>query len=117
MWTMLRLPAAALRWVDIYGVSCVGGTARGAKLCLLLQRESMEAGSSFASPARTVLLPVRSRQMIHAAKANDTVTFRIQRCALQLRFGLRRLRVQLAEGFRYGWGCYRWQRYRNELSA
>ena len=117
MWTMLRLPVAALRWVDIYGMNCVRGTPCGAKLYLLLQRELMEAGNTFASTARTVLLPTRLWVLIRAAKANDTLTFRVQRYALQLRFGLRRLRLHLAEGFRYGWGCYRWQRYRNELSA
>jgi hypothetical protein len=117
MWTMLRLPAAALRWVDIYGLNCVRGTPCGAKLYLLLQRESMKAGSIFASPAKTVLLSTRLRLGIRGAKANDTLTFRVQRSALQLRCGLRWLRLHLAAGFRYGWGCYRWQRYRNELSA
>ncbi len=45
MWTMLRLPAAALRWVDIYGLSGVGGTRHGgAKLFLPSQAAGINGG-------------------------------------------------------------------------
>ena len=117
MWTMLRLPAAAQRWIALYGLNCVYGTPPGTKLHLLLQRELEKAGASFARSARTALLPTRLPQVVIPASANDSMTFTIQRYALQLQFVLQRLRFHVVEGIRYAWASYHWRRYRNEASA
>lgn len=117
MWTMLRLPPAAQRWVALYGLNCVYGAPPGTKLYLLLQRELEKEGIMFTRPARIALLPMRLPQVIIPASANDTMTFRIQRHALQFQFILQRLRFHVVEGLRYAWASYRWRRYQNELSA
>jgi hypothetical protein len=117
MWTMLRLPATARRWVSLYGPNCVYGTPPGTKLYLLLQRELEEAGMTFARPAGTALLPARLPHVLIPASADDTVAFRFQRYALQFQFIFQRLRFHIVEGLRYAWASYRWRRYRNELSA
>jgi hypothetical protein len=117
IWTMLRLPAAAQRWIALYGPNCVFGTPPGTKLYLLLQREMEGEGMTFARSARTALLPMRLPQVVIPASADDTMGFRIQRHALQFQYILKRLRFHVVEGLRYAWASYRWRRYRNELSA
>lgn len=117
IWTMLRLPPAAQRWIALYGPNCVFGTPPGTKLYLLLQREMEGEGMTFARSARTALLPMRLPQVVIPASADDTMGFRIQRHALQFQYILKRLRFHVVEGLRYAWASYRWRRYRNELSA
>lgn len=117
MWTMLRLPATAQRWVALYGLNCVYGTPPGTKLYLLLQRELETEGMSFARPARNALLPTRFPQVIIPASPSDTLAFRVQRYAFQFRFILQRLRFHVVEGLRYAWASYWWSRYRNEPTA
>ena len=116
-WTILRLPATAQRWIVLYGRNSVYGTPPGTKLHLLLQRELEKAGVSFARSARRALLPIRLPQVVIPRSANDSLTFMIQRYALQLQFVLQRLRFHVVEGIRYAWVSYRWRRHRNETSA
>lgn len=117
MWTTLRLPATAQRWVDLHGLNCVYGTSRGTKLYLMLRRELEKRGISFSRPARTAILPPRLRQVILPASAGDPMSFRIRRQMQQFRFAVQRLRFQFVEGLSNGWAFYRWQRFRNGLSA
>jgi hypothetical protein len=117
MWTMLRIPVLAQRWIALYGLKCVYGTPPGTKLYLLLQRELEAAGMTFKRPARAVLLPTRLPHVIIPATADETLGFRAQRYAAQLQFILRRLRFHVVEGLRYAWASYRWRRHRNEPSA
>ena len=109
VWTMLRVPASAQRWIDLYGGKGVYGAPPGTKLYLILQRELEAAGVPFTRSARTALLPTRLPQAIIPANANETLVFRVQRYALQFRFILQRLRFHVAEGLRYAWASYRWR--------
>lgn len=117
MWTMLRIPAPAQRWIALYGRNCVYGMPPGTKLYLLLQRELEAAGMTFRRPARAVLLPTRLPHAIIPATADETLGFRALRYAAQLQFILRRVRFHVVEGLRYAWASYRWRRFRNGLSA
>lgn len=116
-WTMLRLPAPPKRWVLLYGKTCLYGTPPGTKLYLLLQRELERAGMSFGRPVRAALLPTRLPKMVVPTGSNDTLTFSLQRYALQARFVLLRLRFHVVEGLRYAWASYLWRRNRRVFSA
>jgi hypothetical protein len=117
MWTMLRVPVAAQRWVALYGLNCVYGMPPGTKLYLLLQRELEQAGMSFTRSARTALLPLQLPQAISPSRANDTLAIRVRRYALQFRFVLQRAQFHVVEGLRYAWASYRWRKHPNEFSA
>jgi hypothetical protein len=102
MWSMLRLPAAVQRSLDLHGLNCVYGTSRGTKLSLLLRRELEKATISSTPSDRTGEMPVWFPQVIDPVGANDTLTFGTRR-ALQFRLIVQRLRFYVAEGLRHAW--------------
>ncbi|HEY2039858.1 MAG TPA: hypothetical protein VGG95_09355, partial [Edaphobacter sp.] len=102
MWSMLRLPAAVQRSLDLHGLNCVYGTSRGTKLSLLLRRELEKAAISSTPSERTGEMPAWFPQVIDPVGANDTLTFGTQR-ALQFRRMVQRLRSHVAEGLRHAW--------------
>jgi hypothetical protein len=117
IWTMCRLPAGVQRWLGLYGTGSVYGMPPGTKFYLLLRRELAGPGSYPSRALKRDLLPTRLPPMMTSERADETLTFRLRRYALQLRFILFRLRFHAVEGVRYAWASYRWRKYRNEFSA
>lgn len=108
-WAVGRLTTPLRLWVETYGSRTVLGSFPGAKLYLLLQRETQQAGSSAGRPASKALLPSRLPPPIIKAFPNESWSVRMARYRMQLGFVLLRLRFHFVEGLRYVWESHRWK--------
>jgi hypothetical protein len=115
-WTVDSLPAAAARWVELYGRRTVLASFPGSKLYLLLQEEMEAAGLPAKRPLSQALLPRRLPPAITHALACEGLLSRIYRYCRELHFTYFRLRFHIREGIRYVLASILWRQYRNELS-
>ena len=116
-WTVEVLPPSIRLWVDLYGHRTVFGKHPGTKLYLLLQRELEAAGVSKKRPIRKSLWPSRLPPAIIRHSADETLSTRIARYCMQVRFIFSRFHFHTVEGLRYAIESYRWQQYLNRLSS
>jgi Uncharacterised nucleotidyltransferase len=112
-WTVARLPVSVRLWVDRYGRRAVFKNIPGNKLYLLLQKELEAAGVPPRRSLKNSLFPSRLPPVIVRASVNESLSRRIARYRLQLRFILSRLQFHVVEGLRYAWESYRWRRQLN----
>jgi hypothetical protein len=117
VWTVAILPPSARLWVDLYGRRAAFGQHPGTKLYLLLQRELKTAGVSVKRPFKKSLLPSRLPPAVIRAALNETLSKRIARYRVQVRFIFSRLWFHIVEGLRYAIESYRWRQHLNELSS
>lgn len=109
-WTVRCLPGPARLWVERYGRRAVFGGFPGSKLYLLLQKELESAGVPAKRTLRQSLMPRRLPPPVIRGFPNESLSIRLGRYRLQLRFILLRLRFHIVEGFRYARESRRWQR-------
>lgn len=115
-WTVDRLPAAALLWVDMYGRQAVYGSYPGSKFYLFLQRELERAIVPATRPLRQSLLPLHLPPPVIRAFPNETFSVRLNRYRMHVRLISSRLRFHVMEGFRYACQLPRWRRRMNRLA-
>jgi Uncharacterised nucleotidyltransferase len=115
-WTVGRLPVPVRLWVERYGRRAVFKKVPGNKLYLLLQEELEAAGVPPRRPIKKSLFPSRLPPVIVRASAGETLSRRIARYRLQLRFIFSRLQFHVVEGLRYAWESYRWRRQINRTA-
>jgi hypothetical protein len=115
-WTVGRLPVPVRLWVERYGRRAVFKKVPGNKLYLLLQEELEAAGVPPRRPIKKSLFPSRLPPVIVRASAGETLSRRIARYRLQLRFIFSRLQFHVVEGLRYAWESYRWRRQTNRTA-
>jgi hypothetical protein len=109
-WTVDRLPPAARLWVRLHGRRAVFGDVPGSKLYLLLQRELEPSGHAMSRSLWKALLPRRLPPEVVRAANGESLSVRVRRYRVQLKYVLLRLRFHVVEGLRYGWEAYRWRR-------
>jgi hypothetical protein len=110
-WTVDRLPAAATIWVEMYGRRAMFEKFPGSKRYLLLQRELESAGVPAKRSLRQILFPSRLPPALILAPGNETITVRVRRYRMQLRFIFSRSRFHIVEGIRYICESYRWRQH------
>lgn len=110
-WTVDCLPPAAAIWVEKYGRRAVFENFPGSKLYLLLRRELESAGVPATRSLRQLLFPSRLPPALIRAPENESLTVRIRRYRMQLRFIFSRLRFHVVEGIRYIFESYRWRQH------
>jgi Uncharacterised nucleotidyltransferase len=115
-WTAHRLPNSSRLWIEMYGARSVFASFPGSKLYLLLQRELESASVPANRTRRQVLFPLRLPPAITQASLNDSLSVRIRRYRIQLRFIVFRLRFHIVEGLRYTWESFCWRRRMNRLA-
>ncbi|MFL6426754.1 MAG: nucleotidyltransferase family protein [Acidobacteriaceae bacterium] len=116
IWTVERLPQPVQMWVNMYGYRVVFGNFPGSKVHLILQRELEVAGFAARRSLRDTLFPSRWPPPVIRAFPNETLSVRLGRYRMQIRFILLRLRFHVVEGIRYGWEIHRWHRFVNRLA-
>jgi hypothetical protein len=115
-WTVDRLPATAIRWVDLYGHRTVLASFPGSKLYLFLQTELEGAGLSAKRSRRQALLPRRLPPNITHGAPGETTVARFNRYRKQFHFILVRLRFHVFEGLNFFCESILWRQHRNGLS-
>jgi hypothetical protein len=114
-WTVDELSPSIRLWVDRYGRRAIFSSPPGTKLHLLLQTELQAEGISLKQPLKQSLLPARLPPPVIQGSPGESVSTRITRYRVQLRFILSRLRFHLIEGLRYAAESRRWRQLLKRL--
>jgi hypothetical protein len=115
-WTTEALPPPVRLWVDLYGRRTTFGKHPGTKLYLLLQKELEKAGVRGKRRVRNSLLPLGLPPVVIQGSSDETLSTRLARYRMQVRFISSRFRFHLVEGLRYAVESYRWRQYLDRLS-
>ena len=116
-WTVDRLTPSVRLWVRLHGRRAVFGNVPGSKLYLLLQSEVEPSGRATRRSLWKALLPHRLPPEVVQAVNGESLSIRVRRYRMQLKYVLLRLRFHIVEGIRYGWEAYRWRRHMDRLTG
>lgn len=116
-WTVDRLPAAARLWVSMYGRRTVLAAFPGNKLYLLLQRQLAATSVAGRRSVRQALIPQRLPPLVAHSTPDESLTDRMQRYGIQLRFLWMRMRFHIIEGLRYLYEAFRWRQLMKGLAS
>jgi hypothetical protein len=115
-WTAEALPPPVRLWVDLYGRRTTFGKHPGTKLYLLLQKELEKAGVAGKRRVKNSLLPLSLPPIVIRGSSGETLSTRLARYRVQVRFISSRFRFHLVEGLRYALESYRWRQHLDRLS-
>ena len=116
-WTVDRLPAAARLWVSVYGRRTVLAAFPGNKLYLLLQRQLAATSVAGRRSMRQALIPQRLPPLVAHSTPDESLTDRMRRYGIQLRFLWMRMRFHIVEGLRYLYEAFRWRQLMKGLAS
>jgi hypothetical protein len=114
-WTVEQLPQPIQLWLDLYGRAAIYQVPPGSKRYLRLLQELEIAGASHGS-SKLSLLSFSLPRVVIQATPGETLSTRVARYRVQLRFLASRLRFHVTEGLRFVVESRRWRRVRSNLS-
>jgi hypothetical protein len=115
-WTVGRLSPTARLWTERYGMRTALASFPGTKLYLLLQEEMKPMGLAAKRSTMQALLPRRLPRLIVPSIEGETISTRVRRYKIQLRFFCFRVRFHLVEGVRYLCESFLWRQHVNRVS-
>lgn len=114
-WTVDKLPPPVRLWLDLYGRAAIFQVPPGTKRYLRL-REELEIASGERGLRKASILSFGMPNAVIQAAPGETLSTRIARYGLQIRFLVSRVRFHLIEGGRFLLESRRWHRLRSNLS-
>jgi hypothetical protein len=114
-WTAERLPPSVQLWLDLYGRAAIYQVPPGNKRCLRLRQELEGAAGTSESSSKLFLLSFSLPHAVIQAAPGETLSTRVARHCVQIRFLLSRLRFHFIEGLRFVAESRRWSRLRSDL--
>jgi hypothetical protein len=115
-WTMDELPPPIRLWLDLYGRAAVFQVPPGSKRYLRLLEELEIASGAGRGLQKLSILSFGMPNAVIQAAPGETLSTRVARYGLQIRFLVSRVRFHLTEGARFILESRRWRRLRSNLS-
>jgi hypothetical protein len=114
-WTMDELPPPVQLWLDLYGRAAIFQTPPGSKRYLRLREELERAGGSSQGSSKASLLSFSLPHTVIQATPGETLSTRVARYRVQIRFLISRMHFHSTEGLRFLIESRRWRRLRSNL--
>src|SRR5215469_36714 len=114
-WTMDQLPPAIQLWLDLYGRAAIVQVPPGTKRYLRLRQELEIAAGAGLGSSRPSLLSFGLPHAVIQSTPGETLSTRVSRYCVQIRFLGSRLRFHFTEGLRFIAESRRWSRLRSNL--
>jgi hypothetical protein len=110
-----KLPPPIQLWLDLYGRATIFQVPPGSKRYLRLREElEIRVGGSRSS-TKLSLLSFSLPHVVIQAAPGETVSMRVARYRVQIRFLISRMRFHFIEGLRFVIESRRWRRLRSNL--
>jgi hypothetical protein len=114
-WTVDQLPQPIQLWLDLYGRAAIYQVPPGTKRYLRLREELEIASGAFHGSSKSSFLSLSLPPVVIQATPGETLSTRLARYRLQIRFLVSRLRFHFVEGLRFLVESHRWRRLRSDL--
>jgi hypothetical protein len=114
-WTVDQLPQPIQLWLDLYGRAAIYQVPPGTKRYLRLREELEIASGASHGSSKSSFLSLSLPPVVIQATPGETLSTRLARYRLQIRFLVSRLRFHFVEGLRFIVESHRWRRLRSDL--
>ena len=109
-WSMDQLPPAICLWIHLYWRRVLLSDTPKSKLYLLLKKQLNPDSKTGRIERRRLLIPLHLPPRIARPEGVESIRQRLQRCAVQTRFAMERLRFHCAQGLLLAVEGPRWER-------
>jgi hypothetical protein len=114
-WTVDQLPAPIRLWLDLYGQAAIFQVPPGSKRYLRMRQEMEIALGVSGGSSKLSLLSFGLPHAVIQGAPGETLSTRLARYRVQVRFLASRLRFHSMEGLRFVVESRRWRRLRSDL--
>ncbi|HEX5283612.1 MAG TPA: nucleotidyltransferase family protein [Bryocella sp.] len=114
-WTVEQLSPTVRLWLDLYGRTAAIQAPPGNKRYLWLREELAATSISSGTSRKPVLLSFNLPRKVIQATAGETLSTRVARYRVQIRFVVSRVRFHAIEGLRFLIESRRWNTLRSNL--